>query len=161
MSNMKCVLTSYNYILCYGGILERDKISNKLFMYNYLDNIWQLIETQGLLQYNKGFCKFGMVYVRQQLYLFGGQYYNDQEELVENDQLYILNLNSMVWYITQTYGEGPSKRFGMSMNRYGDDIYILGGCSKDHKQSGIYGCYNDLYILNINTLYWRHKVITS
>jgi len=69
-------------------------------MYNHLDNIWEKVETQGLLQHNKGFCKFGMVYVRQQLYLFGGQYYNDQDQLVENDQLYILNLNSMVWYVT-------------------------------------------------------------
>ncbi len=40
MANMKCVLTNNHYILCYGGMNVNGQIINKLYSYDYLENIW-------------------------------------------------------------------------------------------------------------------------
>jgi N-acetylneuraminic acid mutarotase len=64
----------------------------------------------------------------------------------------------MVWYKTVTYGFKPSSRYGVTMNRYGDDIYVIGGCSAINKNTNEVNCFNDIYILNVNTLYWRYKI---
>ena len=73
MSYFRCVLTSNQFILCVGGEMANGKLSNKLYSFNYLDNIWVQIETVGL---NSARTKFGLIFFREQLYLFGGSFYD-------------------------------------------------------------------------------------
>lgn len=136
-SHFRCVLTSNHFILCFGGLTDQMEVAQqlgssvqqppRLYSFDYLDGLWNRIDTAGLLQ-SMALFKFGMAFHREQLFLFGGQAYQEGQ-LVTQDRLYILNLNSMVWYETRTYGTPPSARHGFTLTRYGNELWLVGGCN--------------------------------
>ena len=65
-------------------------------------------------------------------------------------ELLVYHTKMNIYYIQKTTGNIPLKRQGQSIQLYYDTLYMVGGCDYS-----IDSCYNDCYILNLNTFYWQ------
>ena len=87
-----------------------------------------------------------MTYVTNQnaVYIFGG--YGNNGAL--ND-LWVLDLSSLSWKSTSTYGPIPSGREGHFAILDGTDLIVSGGCNFK-----INTCYTDTTYLDLTSLWW-------
>jgi N-acetylneuraminic acid mutarotase len=87
---------------------------------------------------------FSMQLISKRLFIFGGF----QEGGVMND-LYSIDMISLVWSKVETQGPQPTARQGMASARVGKKIYVSSGCDFRAEK-----CYTDTYILDIDSLWW-------
>jgi hypothetical protein len=103
-----------------------------------------------------------MIKINKRIFIFGGF----QEGGVLND-LYTLDMISFVWqtlkpegkiisyfifhiiFIYFILGPIPSPRQGMGIERYGQKIFVTGGC--DYR---LHKCFNDSFILDMESQWW-------
>ncbi|XP_048500332.1 acyl-CoA-binding domain-containing protein 6 isoform X6 [Beta vulgaris subsp. vulgaris] len=87
--------------------------------------------------------------VDDNLFVFGGT-----DGFNPLGDLHILHTSSNSWISPHVRGDGPQAREGHSAALVGVQLFIFGGCGKSmNYPSEVH--YNDLYILNTNTLVWR------
>nr|XP_048330190.1 uncharacterized protein LOC107419037 isoform X2 [Ziziphus jujuba var. spinosa] len=92
--------------------------------------------------------------VGDNLYVFGGT-----DGMNPLRALHILDTSSHTWMSPSLRGEGPEAREGHSAALVGRRLFIFGGCGKSSSNNDeVY--YNDLYILNTETLVWK-RAMTS
>ena len=65
------------------------------------------------------------------------------------NSLNIFDLKDLTWEKIETMGNKPSYREGHTSIFHDKELYIIGGCNYK-----LNICYNDTYVLNVNTLYW-------
>lgn len=85
-----------------------------------------------------------MIKINKRLFIFGGF----QEGGVLND-LYSMDLISLIWVKLSPDGPAPSPRQGMGVEKYGQKIFITGGC--DYRLNK---CFDDSYILDMESQWW-------
>ncbi|KAI8543093.1 hypothetical protein RHMOL_Rhmol08G0191700 [Rhododendron molle] len=88
--------------------------------------------------------------VGDNLFVFGG---TDGRNPLRD--LHILDTSSNTWISPSVRGEGPDAREGHSAALIGKRLFIFGGCGKSSNNSDE-EFYDDLYILNTETLVWNH-----
>ncbi|KAF9624547.1 hypothetical protein IFM89_011721 [Coptis chinensis] len=93
--------------------------------------------------------------VGNNLFVFGG---TDGIEPLKD--LHIFDTSSNTWISPSLGGEGPDAREGHSAALIGKHLFIFGGCGKSPDNSNeVY--YNDLYILDTETVVWRHAMTSG
>ncbi|OVA14594.1 Kelch repeat type 1 [Macleaya cordata] len=93
--------------------------------------------------------------VGNNLFVFGGT-----DGKVPLKDLHILDTSTNTWISPSLRGEGPEAREGHSAALIGKRLFIFGGCGKSPDHSAeVY--YNDLYILDTETLVWRRAVTSG
>ncbi|KAJ3430440.1 acyl-coa-binding domain-containing protein [Anaeramoeba flamelloides] len=95
-----------------------------------------------------GHCSF---YWGGYLYIFGGTKSHDftQNQCVyENNDLYRIDLESLIWEKVETSGDKPNPRRSFVSEIRDDKFYIFGGVNSVLKY------YNDLYMLDLRTCKW-------
>ncbi|XP_065807632.1 host cell factor 2 isoform X2 [Labrus bergylta] len=90
------------------------------------------------------------------LYIFGGM------QGSRLDDLWQLDIDTMVWSMPETRGSMPLPRSLHSANVIGNKMYVFGGWipvpeSEKHKAPGIeWICTNSLSVLNLDTMSWQN-----
>mmetsp|Transcript_13273 Transcript_13273/g.24907 ORF Transcript_13273/g.24907 Transcript_13273/m.24907 type:complete len:374 (+) Transcript_13273:147-1268(+) len=96
------------------------------------------------------------VRVENQLYIFGGRQGIHMDEAPMND-LYALDLDTMVWKEIKTAGSIPCSRSYHCIaagSEEGGAIYVFGGCGESGRLS-------DVYRLNLNDMTWENIIATD
>ncbi|KAF2312873.1 hypothetical protein GH714_040930 [Hevea brasiliensis] len=93
--------------------------------------------------------------VGDNLFVFGGT-----DGMNPLKDLHILDISSHTWISPTVRGEGPEAREGHSAALVGKRLFIFGGCGKSSNDN-VEVYYNDLYILNTETLVWKELNTTG
>lgn len=95
------------------------------------------------------------VRVKNQLYIFGGRQGIHMDETPLND-LYALDLDTMIWREIKTVNDGPCCRsyHCIAAGKSDDSIYVFGGC-------GVSGRLSDVHCLNLNSMTWEEIMVTD
>lgn len=91
--------------------------------------------------------------ILKQAYLFGGFH-----EGGVSSEIYMLDVELMIWQKLKDDGFIPEAREGHVSIRIGDFLFLIGGCDY-----GLETCYNDMYVLDLVTMWWtklEHKEFT-
>uniref|UniRef100_A0A0E0K728 Acyl-CoA-binding domain-containing protein n=1 Tax=Oryza punctata TaxID=4537 RepID=A0A0E0K728_ORYPU len=132
-----------NYIVVVAGN-TRTSTSNKVsvWLINVETNSWSSVDTYGKVPISRGGQSVSLVGSR--LIMFGGE---DNKRQLLND-LYILDLETMMWEEVKTGKGGPAPRYDHSAAVYADQyLLIFGGSSHST-------CFSDLYLLDLQTMEW-------
>uniref|UniRef100_A0A7N0UYB7 Attractin/MKLN-like beta-propeller domain-containing protein n=1 Tax=Kalanchoe fedtschenkoi TaxID=63787 RepID=A0A7N0UYB7_KALFE len=137
-------------VYVFGGYGQENCQTNKVHVFDTATQVWSEPEMKGVppTPRDSHTCNA----VGDYLYVFGG---TDGKGPL-ND-LYILDTTSNTWLWPSIRGEGPEPREGHGAALVGRRLYIFGGCGKSSDGvEEIY--YNDLYVLNTETLTWKRAV---
>lgn len=67
-----------------------------------------------------------LLFVLAMLYCFGGDTKVEETDVLD-DNLYLLNTNTLKWTIPQPVGPRPSGRYGHTISTIGSTLYVLVG----------------------------------
>ncbi|CAM8978134.1 unnamed protein product [Rhodiola kirilowii] len=134
----------------FGGYGQDNCQTNKVHVFDTVTQIWSQPEMKGVPPTPRDSHTCNLI--GDYLYVFGG---TDGKRPL-ND-VHILDTIKNTWLSPSVRGEGPEPREGHSAAVVGRRLYIFGGCRKSG--DGVHAIYyNDLYILNTETLTWRRTV---
>eukprot|EP00249_Psilotum_nudum_P002665 c15789_g2_i1 orf=215-2338(-) len=129
-------------VLLVGGQREPPDAKLAVWMFNLENQCWSKVETKGEVPVSRtgqSVCRAGSV-----LLLFGGEGAKGQKL---ND-LYMLDLNSLMWLPLQATGSVPCPRSKHVAAMHGNQfLLVFGGASKSR-------ALNDLYALDFETMEW-------
>ncbi|KAI5955724.1 KEL2 [Candida jiufengensis] len=119
-----------NKIYIFGGVYNNEKVSNDLWVFDVEEEKWQQVNTSGEMPLPVN--EHSSCVVNDKLYIYGG---NDFSGIIYSS-LYVLNLNTLVWYKLDERAEenGPGPRCGHSMTylpKY-NKLIIMGGDKNDY-----------------------------
>ena len=102
----------------------------------------------------RGGSTFSLLPERDELILFGGEYYNGHKVTMFND-LYVYNLKKMQWTLIKAPNGPPPRTFhqAVCVSRNGGELWIFGGEFSSPSQSQFYH-YNDLWVFNFQSKQW-------
>ncbi|XP_060206529.1 uncharacterized protein LOC132634270 isoform X3 [Lycium barbarum] len=129
----------------FGGYGIDNRHTNKVHVFDTVNRIWSEPVMMGTLPSPRD--SHSCTTLGKYLIVFGGT--NGREPL--ND-LHILDTSLNAW-ISPSLRGGPTPREGHSATLIGERLFIFGGCGK-FNDTEIY--YDDVYVLNTDTLVWKH-----
>ena len=169
-----CAAVVGKHMVVHGGLNQRNNFLNDSAVLNLSKNKWKVVGFKGL---GPGFAAFHVAVtvldVDQRnvasmyklgtskaktvktpgIYVFGGL----NENKLASNTLHLLNIGVKVpfWTVPETWGKPPSPRFQHSMvyNEKLNAVVVFGG-RIDVSNSSSYTCFNDLFILKMETLTW-------
>lgn len=134
-------------LLIFGG-LSRTKSGVLTVWFVDLDSrLCGLVETSGEVPVARRGHSVSLV--GSKLILFGGE---DNNRLLLND-VHILDLDTMTWHAAETTQPPPSPRYDHSAAVHAERYLLLFGGSSHST------CFNDLYVLDLQTMEWSEPEI--
>jgi len=91
--------------------------------------------------------------VGKNMYIFGGNNNNDAGQYQVLDDLTMLDTLTMTWSRPKTTGAIPCARSGHTLTAIGKKLYLFGGGVWNEREGWVHK-FNDLYILDTETLHW-------
>jgi hypothetical protein len=128
-------------LLVVGGYSDSGYL-NDVWIFSLSEKRWVTYNASGKLPTSRELAS--MVLYNNQAYLWGGFH-----EGGVSDELYVLDLDTIVWKVPKDDGYKPQPRQGHVTIRLGEFIFLIGGCD-----FGLNVCYNDMYVLDLVTLWW-------
>jgi len=98
--------------------------------------------------------------VGNKMYMFGGNNNNAAGMYQVLDDLCVLNTDTLTWSKPQTTGDQPTARSGHTLTAIGKNLYLFGGGVWNEEEGWVHK-YNDLYVLNTETMVWTKPVCTG
>jgi hypothetical protein len=132
-------------IYLFGGFIGGVKpyYSNKVFQFDITEICYKEIKTSGSIpepRTDHASCMVG-----NQMAIIGGV---TSQNVYLND-IFLLDLGTMIWSTIKTHGEAPSPRTGHDIAFHKDTIFLLGGHEEARKEV------TKLYCLDFKTQTWR------
>lgn len=140
-SNHAASTDSAGNLLIVGGYSDSGYL-NDVWIFSLSEKRWVTYNASGKLPTSRELTS--MVLYNNQVYLWGGFH-----EGGVSDELYILDLDTIVWKVPRDDGYKPQPRQGHVTIRLGEYMFLIGGCD-----FGLNVCYNDMYVLDLVTLWW-------
>lgn len=160
------------HLFIYGGLNQKNNLLDDCALLNLEKNTWKSIYLEGPTEnafqtsvtvLNEDQKNLTSIYhispsiynkvKKPGIYIFGGIGSNKQA----HNTLWLVNCGQrpLIWEKLKTDGRGPSPRFLHSMiyNERSNHIIIFGG-RIDVSQTSTYTCYNDVYLLCMQRLFW-------
>jgi len=91
--------------------------------------------------------------VGKNMYIFGGNNNNEAGHYQVLDDLSMLDTHTMTWSRPKTTGDVPCARSGHTLTTIGKKLYLFGGGVWNEREGWVHK-FNDLYILDTETLNW-------
>jgi len=91
--------------------------------------------------------------VGKNMYIFGGNNNNEAGQYQVLDDLNMLDTHTMTWSRPKTTGTAPCARSGHTLTAIGKKLYLFGGGVWNEREGWVHK-FNDLYILDTETLHW-------
>jgi len=91
--------------------------------------------------------------VGKNMYIFGGNNNNEEGKYQVLDDLSMLDTVTMTWSRPKTTGTAPCARSGHTLTAIGKKLYLFGGGVWNEREGWIHK-FNDLYVLDTETLHW-------
>ena len=143
-------IDSEGNLVVVGGFSSRGYL-NDLHVYSTAYNKWVRFQTTGIAPTPRELHSFN---IQDKIgYLFGGFH-----EGGVSGELYLLDLEMMRWTQVEDDGYFPEAREGHAALRVAEFLYVVGGCD-----FGLETCYNDMYVLDLLTMWWtklEHRPFT-
>ncbi|KAL5723225.1 hypothetical protein ACHQM5_006648 [Ranunculus cassubicifolius] len=140
------------FLYVFGGYGQDNCQTNDVYVYDTAKQTWSRPMTKGNPPCPRD--SHTCTTVGNNLFVFGG---TDGREPLKD--LHILDTSTNTWISPTIRGEGPEAREGHSAALVGKRLFIFGGCGKSRDTANeVY--YNDIYILDTETLVWR-RAMTS
>jgi len=98
--------------------------------------------------------------VGNKMFVFGGNNNNELGMYQVLDDLHVLDVNSMTWSQPLTTGKKPAARSGHTMTAIGKNLYLFGGGVWNEREGWV-NKYNDVYVLNTETMHWSNPACTG
>ena len=101
-----------------------------------------------------GGATFSVLAERDELVLFGGEFYDGQRCLVYND-LFIFSIKKNLWSQVKAPHAPPPRTFhqAVAVSRNAGELWVFGGEFSSPSQSQFYH-YNDMYVFNCQLKQW-------
>ncbi|MCD9639516.1 Multidrug resistance protein 1 [Datura stramonium] len=136
------------FLYVFGGYGDDDRHTNKVHVFDTVNRMWSEPLTNGALPSPRD--SHSCTTIGNKLFVFGGT--NGIESL--ND-LHILDTSSNTWISPIPRGDRLNPREGHSAALIGKRLFIFGGCGNF---GGAEIFYDDVYVLNTETLVWKRIV---
>jgi N-acetylneuraminic acid mutarotase len=91
--------------------------------------------------------------VGKNMYIFGGNNNNEAGQYQVLDDLSMLDTVTMSWSKPKTSGLAPCARSGHTLTAIGKKLYLFGGGVWNEREGWVHK-FNDLYVLDTETLHW-------
>lgn len=141
------------HIYVFGGYGKDNCQTNQVHIFDTVNQTWSQPAIKGTPPTPRDSHTCSVVGHR--LFVFGG---TDGTNPLKD--LHILDTSLQTWDSPIIRGEGPEAREGHSAAVVGKRLYIFGGCGKSADNNNeVY--YNDLYILNTETLVWMRPTTSG
>jgi len=95
--------------------------------------------------------------VGKNMYIFGGNNNNEAGQYQVLDDLTMLDTLTMTWSRPKTTGAIPCARSGHTLTAIGKKLYLFGGGVWNEREGWVHK-FNDLYVLDTETLNWTKPV---
>ena len=160
------------YLYLFGGVNNKRISNNRLYRFNLLNNVWELLNAQGTPPSPRSYHEMSLIN-HENMVVFGGIQGNINEiEIIFND-VYIYNIRENIWVAPVIGGIQPNPRVGFSLCcNYGYskkssnapyELMLLGGNSKDSESTDKNKGFSKIYILTENDpnskFFWTIKDI--
>ncbi|CAN1839937.1 Kelch domain-containing protein 3 [Linum perenne] len=135
------------FLYVFGGYGRDNCHTNQVHVFDTVTHTWSQPALKGTppIPRDSHTCTT----IGEHFYVFGGT-----DGVKPLRDLHILNTSTHTWISPTMRGDGPEAREGHSAAVVGKRIYIFGGCGQSSDTNNeVY--YNDLYILNTETLVWK------
>ncbi|XP_027100563.1 kelch domain-containing protein 3-like [Coffea eugenioides] len=129
----------------FGGYGKDNCQTNKVHVFDTVSRTWNEPAMNGVLPAPRD--SHSCTTVGDNLFVFGGT--DGRSPLGD---LQILDTSSNTWISPSVRGDGPAPREGHSAALIGKRLFIFGGCGK---YDGLEKYYDDVYILNTETFFWK------
>ncbi|OVA00820.1 hypothetical protein BVC80_9083g132 [Macleaya cordata] len=141
------------FLYLFGGYGGDNSQTNEIHVFNTTIEMWSKPEVNGVPPCPRD--SHSCTTVGNSLFVFGG---TDGKNPLKD--LHIFRTSTSTWISPSLGGEGPAAREGHSAALVGKSLFIFGGSgrSPDNLRE-VY--YNDLYILDTETLMWRRAVTSG
>ncbi|KAF6169150.1 hypothetical protein GIB67_038647 [Kingdonia uniflora] len=141
------------FLYVFGGYGKDNCQTNDVHVFDTIRQAWSKPMVKGVPPSPRD--SHSCTTVGNNLFVFGG---TDGKDPLKD--LHILDTSSNTWISPSLRGEGPEAREGHSAALIGKRLFIFGGCGKSSNNSDeVY--YNDLFILDTETLVWRRAVTSG
>ena len=144
------IITNNNNIpqlVLFGGYDDNNN-SNDIHLLNLSTFSWKNKRTKGTKpEERRGHVQWSTA---TDIVVFGG---GDRRGVYFYD-IHRLDIASMTWTQPPTFGEPPSRRYGCSYAKVGDEGFVFGGYGGNYLNGG-YNFFNDLHAFNLVTNTWR------
>ncbi|KAJ4883747.1 Galactose oxidase/kelch repeat superfamily protein [Raphanus sativus] len=138
------------FVYVFGGFGRDDCLTNQVHVFDAETQVWTKPVISGVPPSPRD--SHSCTTVGDNLFVFGG---TDGKTHLKD--LHVLDTSSHTWKCVDVRGEGPEAREAHSATLVGKRIFIFGGCGKaSGSDDEVF--YNDLYILNTETLMWQRAV---
>ncbi|KAF8088557.1 hypothetical protein N665_0536s0008 [Sinapis alba] len=141
------------FVYVFGGFGRDDCLTNQVHVFDAGRQIWTEPMIRGVPPSPRD--SHSCTTVGDNLFVFGGT--DGKHHL--ND-LHVLDTSTHTWKGLEVRGQRPEAREGHSATLVGKHIFVFGGCVKT-SGSDDEVFYNDLYILNTETITWQRAVTTG
>jgi hypothetical protein len=91
--------------------------------------------------------------VGKNMYIFGGNNNSEAGQYQVLDDLSMLDTVTMTWSKPKTSGQAPCARSGHTLTAIGKKLYLFGGGVWNEREGWVHK-FNDLYVLDTETLHW-------
>ncbi|CAN6998739.1 unnamed protein product [Brassica oleracea var. botrytis] len=141
------------FVYVFGGFGKDGYFTNQVHVFDAGEQIWSEPMIRGVPPSPRD--SHSCTTVGDNLFVFGGtdgkHYLND---------LHVLDTSSHTWKCLEVRGEEPDAREAHSATLVGKHIFVFGGCGKvPGLDDEVF--FNDLYILNTETITWQRAVTTG
>ncbi|PNY11087.1 RING finger protein B-like [Trifolium pratense] len=141
------------HIYVFGGYGKDNCQTNQVHVFDTVNQTWSQPAIKGTPPTPRDSHTCSVVGDR--LFVFGGT-----DGMNPLKDLHILDTSLQTWECPIIRGDGPEAREGHSAAVVGQRLFIFGGCGKSaDNNSEVY--YNDLYILNTETLVWMRPTTSG
>ncbi|CAF2064740.1 unnamed protein product [Brassica napus] len=141
------------FVYVFGGFGRDDCLTNQVNVFDAGTQIWTKPVIRGVPPSPRD--SHSCTTVGDHLFVFGG---TDGKNHLKD--LHVLDTSSHTWKCVDARGEGPEAREAHSATLVGKRIFIFGGCGKaSGSDDEVF--YNDLFILNTETLTWQRAETTG
>ncbi|WCJ35825.1 Galactose oxidase/kelch repeat superfamily protein [Euphorbia peplus] len=141
------------FLYVFGGYGQDNCQTNQVHVFDTVMQSWSQPAVQGTLPTPRD--SHSCTAIGDKLYVFGGT-----DGMNPLKDLHVLDTSSHTWNSPPVRGEGPEAREGHSAALVGKRLFIFGGCGKS-SSTGDEVYYNDLYILNTETLVWKQATTSG
>ncbi|CDY42440.1 BnaC02g22680D [Brassica napus] len=141
------------FVYVFGGFGKDGYFTNQVHVFDAGEQIWSEPMIRGVPPSPRD--SHSCTTVGDNLFVFGGtdgkHYLND---------LHVLDTSSHTWKCLEVRGEEPDAREAHSATLVGKHIFVFGGCGKvPGLDDEVF--FNDLYMLNTETITWQRAVTTG
>jgi len=98
--------------------------------------------------------------IGKKMYIFGGNNNNEAGMYQVLDDFSMLDTETMTWSKPETTGDRPTARSGHTLTAIGKKLYLFGGGVWNETEGWVHK-FNDLYVLDTDTMHWTKPVCTG